>query len=1016
MADDPKSYQAVAVSSTFTDLQAHRREVGDALARFDLFPKMMEFDGARADADVIESSLGLVRDSSAFIGIISHKYGQTPACPDRNPEGLSISELEFDEAMKLGRPILLFVMADDHPVTMADVEQDSNKLDKLNAFKTRAKKMRNGLEVNRIYETFDSVDDFSKKSAIAVGRLNKLLQHKPVAVTPSQKADTPDEQRLSNPPELHAVPRYMGSHKFVGRASELQILDEWAGEADPDPMLLFEAIGGSGKSMLTWEWITKHAVVARKTWTGRFWYSFYERGAQLTDFCREALAYTSGQPLETFKKMRIHELSERLIAELERQPWLLVLDGLERVLVAYHRIDAAQLRDEEADTVGDQIGKRDPCAAIRPEDDDLLQQLALVKPSKILVTSRLTPRALINRSNTSIPGVRRELLSGLKPSDAETLMRSSGIRGASSVMRDYVQKNCGCHPLVIGVLAGLVNEHMPDRGNFDAWLDAPDDGRALNFADLDLVGKREHILEAAIRALSPEALQLLQTLSLLQRGANYELLSTLNPYLPPEMNSGDDKSNPETRIAAKLLSETIRDLERRGLLQYDHSEQRYDLHPVVRGVAAGRMSKEEREARGGQVVNYFISQNPAAWDDVDSLEDLASSLQLVATLTQIGRFEAAFNLYRGGLSNALLFNCQADVEAQALLRPFFPNGWDGEIVLFDGEEQSILLNCAALALNALAPLQALRLHERALCSDIACAGRAGDISGLLRNLTMHFINLGKLAVTERILILALDFAKAAHDTKQEFASMLELFNFSSFLGNHHRTLELWARLNRMGRNWPRNLYRLGSAEANFAWACHRQDELNEKIIEEAEIWAGKGHNRQALRELAQLRGEFHLQRREKRSAVDSLVRAVRMAREVGQQCIAAEALLVIARLRAGESFETCTEAERLSGAQDRDQVYIAELWRELGDPGRAVSAARRAHDWAIADGEPYVFRYELNRSRALLEELGAELPEIPEYTPASDPPFQWESDVRMMIEELKSKHAKGDEVLNSSLP
>ena len=94
---------------------------------FELFPKVMEHDGARADADVIDSSLGFVRDSSAFIGIISHKYGQTPKCPERNPDGLSISELEFNKAMELGRPILLFVMADDHPVTLADVEQRPRK-------------------------------------------------------------------------------------------------------------------------------------------------------------------------------------------------------------------------------------------------------------------------------------------------------------------------------------------------------------------------------------------------------------------------------------------------------------------------------------------------------------------------------------------------------------------------------------------------------------------------------------------------------------------------------------------------------------------------------------------------------------------------------------------------------------------------------------------------------------------------------------------------------------------------
>jgi|GEM_PF-6709803 hypothetical protein len=127
-------------------------------------------------------------------------------------------------------------------------------------------------------------------------------------------------------------------------------------------MLLFEAMGGSGKSMPTWEWLTRHATAARGDWAGRFWYSFYEKGAVMAGFCRQALAYMTMQPAVEFAQLRGPALADRLVAELEQRPWLLVLDGLERILVAHHRLDAAQLRDEEADTATDQIGQRDPGA------------------------------------------------------------------------------------------------------------------------------------------------------------------------------------------------------------------------------------------------------------------------------------------------------------------------------------------------------------------------------------------------------------------------------------------------------------------------------------------------------------------------------------------------------------------------------------------------------------------------------------------------------------------------------
>jgi tetratricopeptide (TPR) repeat protein len=169
MEAEPKFYRAIMVSSTFTDLEAHRREVIDAIHRFGFHANVMEYSGARSDADVIETSLRMVRESAAYICVIGHKYGQTPDDSDRNPKGLSITELEFDEARRLGRPILLFLMGDDHPVLPADVEPDPKKRKKLEAFRKQAKRVDPSKSAERVYDTFASKDEFAKKAAIAVG-------------------------------------------------------------------------------------------------------------------------------------------------------------------------------------------------------------------------------------------------------------------------------------------------------------------------------------------------------------------------------------------------------------------------------------------------------------------------------------------------------------------------------------------------------------------------------------------------------------------------------------------------------------------------------------------------------------------------------------------------------------------------------------------------------------------------------------------------------------------------------
>ncbi len=170
----PRLYHGVMISSTFTDLEHHRAALIQALKGEGLTDLAMENDSAKV-VDVIDSSLQMVRDASAYVALISHTYGQTPVCPDRNPQKLSITELEFNEAQRLDRPILLFIMDDNHPVRPGDVESNQAKRRKLNAFRERAKKMGPDLQVHRVYATFDSLEDFAVKAVQAVAGLRRYL-------------------------------------------------------------------------------------------------------------------------------------------------------------------------------------------------------------------------------------------------------------------------------------------------------------------------------------------------------------------------------------------------------------------------------------------------------------------------------------------------------------------------------------------------------------------------------------------------------------------------------------------------------------------------------------------------------------------------------------------------------------------------------------------------------------------------------------------------------------------------
>jgi len=1038
MTGHPKTFKGIMLSSTFTDLEQHRLKAKQAIEKLGFHAVGMESGGAQV-VDVIDASLRYVHRSSAYVGIITKKYGQTPVDLDRNPEERSITELEFNEAMRLNLPILLFIMADDHKVLEQDIELDSDRRAKLAAFKARAKLMRTDGKVERVWEPFNSLEDFAERVGPAIGNLARELespdQDTAVALSPAAR-----ELPRPSAPALRALPPYIGSHDFVGRSAELGVLDDWASPADPHPVLVFEALGGNGKSMLTWHWVSQRVPSGRAEWAGRFWYSFYEQGATLAGFCREALSYMGGVPVREFAGMRTPELADRLLAEIDRERWLLVLDGLERILVGYQRSDAAQLRDEDVESIRDPMADRDPCIAIRPEDDELLRRLAAVTSSKLLISTRLTPATLVNNSGQAISGVKRELLKGLRPADAEALFRACGVRGDAQAIQSFLQANCDGHPLVVGVLAGLVNDYLPDRGNFMAWRDDPAYGSKLDWATLDLIQRRNHILDEAIAALDPLALQLLQGLAILIGGADYSLLEAINPHIPPEPQKISEPENPENtyvweylspdervtrqgsyakardeyrrygdalaawqadprvKAAPRRLAETVRNLEKRGLLQYDPAGHRYDLHPVVRGVASGRMSGEELASSGKRVVDYCRAASPKNWDKATSLEDVALGRQLTVTLTRMGRIVEALSVLQGSLSTTLRYQLEAAAELGELLKDFFPDGWDQPPSLADLASRSWLVTEAAGFLNPIDPALAHTLVEKSMEMVIAT-------EPLHFRLPVDILNIAQfsgLATHSRLCELALALAHAQLSDPHIFLAMAHKFYCLSRIGRKEQAEAIWSDLCKLEKPDIVGLYRPGDAEYRYAWHRFRMGDLSEEVLGEAERAAVDGRNRIVIRDLHALRGAWLLERHEDAAAKASLQRAIAMARSVGKKDVGDEAALALARLRTGDRDGARAEIEALD-RNEESTLYIASVWAELGERERAIEAARRTHAWAVDDGEPYVHRWSLTRARELLAKLGVELPVVPAHDPASLPKFDWEPKVQVVIDRLNAQ-------------
>ena len=159
------------LSSTYRELVEHRRAVNEALVARGMLPLAMDFDAALPGHDLISASLSKVDAADAHVGMISYRYGQIIEESDRNPDQLSLTELEFRRAVKRRIPICMFIMHDDHPVPRGAVGKERGTEKKLEDFIALARK-------DRIYAEFTSVDDVKAKAAQLLVDLRRVLDRR----------------------------------------------------------------------------------------------------------------------------------------------------------------------------------------------------------------------------------------------------------------------------------------------------------------------------------------------------------------------------------------------------------------------------------------------------------------------------------------------------------------------------------------------------------------------------------------------------------------------------------------------------------------------------------------------------------------------------------------------------------------------------------------------------------------------------------------------------------------------
>lgn len=953
----------VMISSTARDLPDYRQQAMDACVRQGMFPIMMEHLPAM-DADAIQASLQMVEEAEIYLGIFARRYGYIPA-----GHHLSITEMEYNHAVERGIPRLIFIV-DDLYAEDFEPDDDPTKIIKHQALLER-------LKVDQVVNFFTSPADFRAQAINSLSRINMrqtVNLHRP-SVIPE-----PPIPYVAHPYTL------LESHGLFGRKNELDLLTAWLtgrrSELKLTRVMMMVAIGGMGKSSLAWTWFNQLQAKDQLPMGGSLWWSFYESDAHYENFISRALAYVTGQSEETARRKPLAQRETDLLTVLNQRPFLLVLDGLERLLIAYNRHDSdlSDLELPENAKGGSLVGLlKGITASINKQHQRLrktadprigvfLRKLATSSQSKVLVTSRLYPADLETSAGSEIPGCTALLLQGLADEDALQLWRSFGVSGSDEALLELFHAFAN-YPLLIRALAGEVSRYRRAPKQFERWRTA---NPHFNPFELPMVQRQSHILEFALAGLEETEMHVLRIIAAFNSPTSYGTVA--------DLLVGDEKpfSNEDE------LDIALTELEDRGVIGWDREANRYDLHPVTRGIIWNSLNKHDQHTLYKRLHDHLAAAPPIDnWRKVKKLDELTPSIELYYTLVGLERYDEAADLLQNRLYRPLRYTFSNGQQLVALLEMLFP---DRSTLppLRKAADQTWALDALARAYQMTGQVgRAVPLYEQSnhLKEEI---NYTNDLSTGLRDVSYAQRLVGRLYYAEgaahraleldtaednlRLHSLSLQVLGLALAARGQFAESAKALDYSLDLAdrsdanrayNHQAIRALW----------------FGDHSTAFDWSAKAIQYCKQRRLEAGLILANR------------LYGEAALGLNLLDLAEEQLVNALTHARTVKLVEEEIAALIALAELRRRQGsielsreylddvWEACeTGPYRLLHA-DACNV-LAQLERDAGDSGAAIGAATRAYELAWCDGAPYSYHYGIRNATHHLGVLNIPLPDL----------------------------------------
>ena len=655
---------------------------------------------------------------------------------------------------------------------------------------------------------------------------------------------------------------------------------------------------------------------------------------------------------------------DRLRHHLQQTPALIVLDGAERLLRAYSSLGAAYQGDAEtADYHTAGLERRQLRQCVDPAAGTLLTWLA--EPgqtqAQTLLTSRLFPEELAGRSGLGLQGVRRHDLTGINNEAATALFQALGIE----TTRAEVQAVCaplGYHPLSLRLLARAVR-YSPT---------APNDLQAAANYDptADLLGKREHVLRRAYDNLPPRAQHTLSRLAAFRSSVAWRVLADVFG------GGGPVQADLQLLEERGLLQRTIQ-LQDNG--QPDTS---YDLHPIVRRYAYDRLA--DRGATHTQLVVYFEAVPKP--QQIRSLEDLASAIELYHHLTRAERYDEAVILFSDRINKATYYQLgayQTDIE---LLLALFPDGADKLPRLSDESAQAWTL--AALSNSygmAGRPSTAVHLFEQhnAIYEK---QGNKKNVAIGLSNLAENQLPIGDLTAVSDNLRRSISLCREIEDRYSEASGHAEYGRLLVTSGNWIEAAQEFETAIELFHAEKATQYK-GVTWAYRAQAALLQGDAATALSAAQEALRLADEDARTIYPIERdyvrvhwLLGWARLGLGDLSAAQRHLDKALRRCRVINNVADEPAILLAQARLAAAQgqpqsAHTLAAEAQHI--AQRAGYVlaladihnFLAQLALAAGEQEDAQTHAQLAHDYAWCDGPPFAYQPALDEANRLLAHL-----------------------------------------------